>query len=173
VPTGKSRNEKFQAWVDFELAHFRERWHALMRGEPRIKKDVELTTQDLETAGNLILWGDADSNRWIGRLLEKTPARSANGKWTLGNATYDGNRFVPALIYPLDAYGRTRNYLVLNSGLTFREGHDRTNSQQNPKLPDWAVIDMTQPPDANAPGRIHDADFFDEQWQLKRQPKAP
>jgi hypothetical protein len=64
-------------------------------------------------------------------------------------------------------------YIVLNSGLTFREAHDRTNSQQNPKLPDWAIIDISQPPDANAPGRIHDADFFDENWQFKRQPKAP
>jgi hypothetical protein len=58
-------------------------------------------------------------------------------------------------------------YVVLNSGITFRENHDRTNSLQNPKLPDWAIIDLTQPPDGNAPGRIADADFFDEQWMPK------
>jgi hypothetical protein len=29
------------------------------------------------------------------------------------------------------------------------------------------------PPDAFAPGRIHDAGIFDEKWQLKNQPKAP
>ena len=88
-----------------------------------------------------------------------------------GGQSFDGDRFVPALIYPLPS--GDPHYVVLNSGLTFREGHDRTNSQQNPKLPDWAIIDITQPPDAESPGRIHDADFFDEQWQLKRQPKAP
>jgi len=81
---------------------------------------------------------------------------------------------VPSLIYPSGYHHFERpDYFVLNSGLTFREGHDRTNSQQNPKLPDWAIIDITQPPDAFAPGRIHDADFFDEQWKLKRQPKGP
>jgi hypothetical protein len=97
-----------------------------------------------------------------------------DGKWTVGQTTYDGNRFVPTLIYPRPSRdGRPAGYIVINSGLTFREGHDRTNSQQNPKLPDWAIIDITQPPDALAPGRIHDADFFDEKWQLKRQPKGP
>ena len=80
----------------------------------------------------------------------------------------DGNRYVPAMVFPSGSH-----YIVLNSGLTFREGHDRTNSQQNPKLPDWAIIDITQPPDAFSPGRIHDAGFFDEEWKLKAQPKGP
>jgi hypothetical protein len=101
----------------------------------------------------------------------------------LGETTYDGNQFAPVCIYPnllqkpgprgRIYYGEGRGYIVLNSGLTFREGHDRTNSLQNPKLPDWAIIDITQPPDAFAPGRIHDAGFFDERWQLKNQPKGP
>jgi hypothetical protein len=56
-------------------------------------------------------------------------------------------------------------YVVLNSGLTFREGHDKTNSQQNPKLPDWAVIGLDRDPDALAPGRIAAAGFFDEAWK--------
>jgi hypothetical protein len=97
---------------------------------------------------------------------------------------YDGNRFVPAFIFPnlhqkpvprqrLSPADDAQGYIVLNSGLTFREGHDRTNSLQNPKLPDWAIVDITQPPDAFSPGRIHDAGFFDEKWQLKSQPKGP
>jgi hypothetical protein len=144
-----------------------------MRGDLPVKKDIDITDADLEHAGSVVLWGDPDSNRVMSRLLEKTPVRFADNKWSLGDVSYDVNRFVPAMIYPRAKASGTYNYLVLNSGLTFREGHDRTNSQQNPKLPDWAIIDITQPPDALAPGRIHDADFFDEQWQLKRQPKAP
>ena len=69
------------------------------------------------------------------------------------------------LIYP-NPLNPTK-YVVINSGPTFREGHDRTNSLQNPKLPDWAVIDLSQPPDELAPGRIAAADFFDEDWQLQ------
>jgi pimeloyl-ACP methyl ester carboxylesterase len=35
------------------------------------------------------------------------------------------------------------------------------------ELPDWAVIDLNEPPCPRWPGRIADANFFDEQWQLK------
>ncbi|MBC8138516.1 MAG: hypothetical protein H8F28_21760, partial [Fibrella sp.] len=41
------------------------------------------------------------------------------------------------------------------------------NAQQRPRLPDWAVIDITTPPDKIAPGRIADAGFFDENWRFK------
>jgi hypothetical protein len=58
-------------------------------------------------------------------------------------------------------------YLVINSGPTFREAHDRTNSLQNPKLPDWAIVDITTPPDAEKPGKIMAAAFFDEAWKVK------
>jgi hypothetical protein len=50
--------------------------------------------------------------------------------------------------------------------MTFREAHDSTNSQQIPKLTDWAVIDLSQPPDNRQPGRIAAAGFFDELWQI-------
>ena len=55
---------------------------------------------------------------------------------------------------------------MLNSGFTFREGSNTTNSQQTPKLPDWAVIDINTPPGAKWPGLVVDAGFFDERWQL-------
>ena len=71
----------------------------------------------------------------------------------------------PVLIYPspLDS----TKYVVLNSGLTFREGHDSTNSNQNPKLPDWAALDITVPADALSPGKVLNAGFFDEEWKVK------
>jgi hypothetical protein len=34
-------------------------------------------------------------------------------------------------------------------------------------LPDWAVIDLNTPPNAIWPGKVVDANFFDEQWKLK------
>ena len=39
---------------------------------------------------------------------------------------------------------------------------------QVPKLPDWAVVDITTPADSRWPGKIADADFFGEKWELKR-----
>jgi predicted esterase len=174
TPTGKSRNPRFQQWCEFELAHFLDRWRALMRAEPKTLTDEEFCAQgDLEAGlGNYVLWGDPDSNAAIKEAIQRLPVRFTDGKWTFGNVTYDGDRFVPVMIFPKEEHFMS-NAIVLNSGLTFREGHDRTNSLQNPKLPDWAIIDITQPPDAFAPGRIHDAGFFDERWQLKSQPKGP
>ena len=76
-----------------------------------------------------------------------------------------------AMVHPNPLISRYLNsYIVLNSGLTFREAHDRTNSLQNPKLPDWAIIDITQNPDASSPGKVVNAGFFDEEWKLKPPP---
>jgi hypothetical protein len=58
-------------------------------------------------------------------------------------------------------------YLVINSGLTYREFDYENNARQTPKLPDWAIVDFSEPPSNMAPGKIVAADFFDEQWKLK------
>jgi hypothetical protein len=165
LPTGKSKNDQFQKWVDFESQHFLDRWEALMRGEARVKNDVDVTSEDLHAWQNLILWGDASSYRVIAHLQQHLPVKFARATWSFGGQSYDANRFAPVAIYPHPHRSAT-GYLVLNSGLTFREAHDSTNSNQNPKLPDWAIIDLSQPPDASAPGKIHAAGFFDERWQL-------
>ena len=55
---------------------------------------------------------------------------------------------------------------MLTSGITFREGHDRTNSFQNLKLSDRAILDISSPPTALAAGAVVAADFFDERWRV-------
>ena len=70
-----------------------------------------------------------------------------------------------ALIFPNPA--NPKRYIVINSGFTFREAHYLTNAQQTPKLPDWAVVDLSVPPSAYAPGKIAAAGFFGERWELK------
>ena len=77
---------------------------------------------------------------------------------------------MPTLIYPNPL--NPARYVVLNSGLTCRETADNNNAQQNPKLPDWAVIDLAKDPDTNGPGGIADAGFFDESWKLKKRVEA-
>jgi len=57
-------------------------------------------------------------------------------------------------------------YVVLNSSFTFREGAAVSNSQQTPKLPDWAIIDLRTTPSAHLPGAVESAGFFGEQWEL-------
>ena len=61
----------------------------------------------------------------------------------------------------------TDRYVVVNSGMTFREFSNVSNSRQIAMLPDWAVIDVTAKDDDLFPGRIAAEGFFDEQWQLR------
>jgi dienelactone hydrolase len=168
TPSGKSKHPEVQAWIDFELLHFQERWLALFRGKLRTKADVDVTAEDIRRY-HLVVWGDADSNLILRRAMSATnaklPIRWTKDEVEVGTRRFAAAQHVPVLIHP-NPLNATK-YLVLNSGPTFREGHDRTNSLQNPKLPDWAVIDLSQPPSDISPGKIVAADFFDEHWQLK------
>ena len=165
LPSKPARNESVQRWVEFESRHFVERWRALFRGDLRVKRDVDVTEADLSDY-NLVLWGDPQSNSVIAKMLPTLPL-----KWDkvlqVGDRSFDAANHVPVMVRPV---GNVR-YIVLNSGPTFREGHDRTNSQQTPKLPDWAIIGLDKDPDAFAPGEIKAAGFFDENWKVKAEEK--
>ena len=164
TPSGKSKHERVEAWVAAELAHFQDRWRRLFRGELRIKKDYEVTDRDLRDY-HLVLWGDRSSNRLIEKVVDSLPIGWSESAITAGERSFASAGHVLAAIYLNPE--QPNKYVVLNSGMTFREAHDKTNSQQTPKLPDWAVIDLSQPPDDRTPGKIAAAGFFDEQWQLK------
>lgn len=164
LPSGTAAHPQVEAWTQAEVAHFQDRWRRLFRGELRIKKDHEVTDADL-TDYNVVLWGDRASNRLIDKALDSLPIRWNDSAVTVGDQSFAGAGHVLAMIYPNPE--NPRRYVVLNSGPTFREAHDRSNSLQTPKLPDWAVIDLSQPPDDKAPGKIAAAGFFDEQWRLK------
>ncbi|MEQ1839059.1 MAG: prolyl oligopeptidase family serine peptidase [Verrucomicrobiales bacterium] len=161
-PDHAPSHPKVARWIDFELNHFRDRWSALMRGDLPEKAADEVDSDDLAGA-NLILWGDPASNPLIAEMIARLPVEWRDGSFVFRGETYSATGHVPVLIFPNPL--NPERYVVINSGLTFREGHDKTNSLQNPKLPDWAVIGLDQDPDAFAPGRIVKAGFFDENWK--------
>lgn len=167
LPDGKSSSPAVDAWVNAESSHFVTRWKSLMRGDPRVVRASEIP--DAIEAGKsqcLILWGTPESNRCIKQVSASLPVRWDSGQIGLGAQTFDARTHVAAFTYPcLQSPGFDA---VFNSGLTFREAHDKTNSLQNPKLPDWAILDITQPPDAGSAGKVVAADFFDEHWQVKK-----
>lgn len=155
------RSEKTARWTAFELDHFRRRWQALMRGELPEKAASEVDSRDLREA-NLVLWGDPESNPLIAEMADRLPVVWEGDRFVFRGESYDRAAHVPVLVFPNPL--NPERYVVLNSGLTFREGHDRTNSLQNPKLPDWAVLALDEDPDALAAGRVVAAGFFDETW---------
>ena len=77
---------------------------------------------------------------------------------------YPADKYVPVLIYPNPL--NPKHYIVINSGFTFREFDYTNNARQTPKLPDWAIVDVSVPVSARTPGGIAEAGFFDEQWKL-------
>lgn len=166
TPTGKSAgNTRVDEWVACELEFFQRRWRSLMRGELRVKRDSEVTESDIRQH-HLILWGTPESNSLLGRFLDQStiPLRWTDREVRIGTKALDASQHIPQAIYPNSE--NPDRYVVLNSGLTFRPAHDRTNSLQNPHLPDWAVISLDEAPSAERPGRVVQAGFFDDRWQL-------
>ena len=165
TPTGHSTPE-IDRWVAFELEHFRRRWKNVYRAELPVVRDVDVQPSDYETH-HLICWGDPQSNAILRKVARQLPVAWKNSELALGSHRFDALHHIPLAIYPNPL--NSAKYLVLNSGPTHREAHDRTNSLQNPKLGDWAIVDIRTPPDSSQPGRIVAAGCFDEMWQLPAQ----
>ena len=160
-PTGTPLNEAAGAWVKSEMEHALVQWRQVFRGDAPVKDDGALTEDDIKNS-NLILWGDPSSNAVLKKIAAKLPL-----KWTKDSLEFRGYKldanYAPILIFPNPL--NPAKYVVLNSGHTFRERAAINNSDQTPKLPDWAIVDLRTPPDDLWPGLIYDAGFFDEQWR--------
>lgn len=166
VPDGKSVMPAFDRWVEFEVAHLEKRWRELFRGDLRMKKASEVTEEDIATY-HLVAFGDGGSNSLINKMLRterlaKVIGMGRDTLWLRGKV-YDGESLVPLLIQPNPL--NPNKYLVLNSGPTFREDHDKTNSMQNPKLGDWAVIDIQTPPNGSVAGKVVASGVFGPDWK--------
>lgn len=166
LPDKAGRSAKVDEWVKTESAHFIERWRKLMRGDPIVMKSSERPVGQ-RTRENLIVWGDDQSNKMVDYFFSPV-VKWKESELIAANCSFPAANHVPVMIRP-NFNGSLAHgpYIVLNSGLTFREAHDKTNSLQNPKLPDWAILDITQPPTAESAGKVVAADFFDEHWQVK------
>ena len=163
LPDKASANPAVEAWLKEEIAYQTDRWRYLMRGDVRVKKASEVTPEDNKNY-NLVLWGDPGSNPLIARLLPKLPVQWTKDSITIGSKSVPTSSGMVAMIYP-NPFNPAK-YVVLNSGLTFRE-NQKSNAVQNPQLPDWALIDLSTPPDGLVPGKVVAADFFDESWKVK------
>ncbi len=163
-PTGTAANEAVGKWAETELTRAIEHWRRHFRGDARVVNDVDLTDEMIQSS-NIVLWGDPKSNSVLAKIADKLPIQWTADKVTVGEKSYDAKNHAPILIHP-NPLNLTR-YVVLNSSFTFRDYAYLNNARQVPMLPDWAVIDLNTPPNAVWPGKVVDANFFDEQWKLK------
>lgn len=162
-PTGSPLNAVTAAWTARELDHAIVHWRRQFRGEAQVRDDSAVTDADI-AASNLVLWGDPSSNRVLARIADRLPIRWSATGITVGSQTFAANHYALVMVFPNPL--NYKRYVVLNSGFTFREYDYLNNARQSPKLPDWAIIDVTTPPTSRTPGKVVDAGFFDEQWQL-------
>jgi predicted esterase len=151
TPTGKPAAPAVADWVAAEEKRAVAEWRRQFRGDAQVRDDRDITDGDI-AASNLVLWGDPGSNRILARIADKLPMRwPAEASQAL------------ILIYPNPL--NPKKYVVLNSGFTFREADYLSNARQTPKLPDWAIVDTSVPPDGRFPGKILQAGFFNEDWR--------
>lgn len=164
-PNTTGQHPAIDAWVQSEMEHAVTQWHRQMRGDVRIVKADQLKEADIKS-NNVVFWGDPKSNPKLKEILEKLPLQWTDREISIGANKLDSSKHVPVMIYPNPlAPGR---YIVLNSGFTYREYDYLNNARQVPKLPDWAIVDVTTAPDARWPGKVVAADFFDEEWKVKK-----
>jgi len=152
-PTGTPMNEAIGKWTTQEMKHATEHWRKQFRGDAPIKADKDVTEDDIRN-NNLILWGDPKSNAILAKVADKLPLAEFTDKT------------VTLSIYPNPL--NPKKYVVLNSGFTYREYDYLNNARQVPKLPDYAIVDVSTPANSRYPGKVVRAGFFDEQWKLQK-----
>jgi hypothetical protein len=169
-PSGTPMGERAGAWAAGEMAHAVEHWRRQFRGEAPVKEDTAVTEEEIATS-NLVLWGDPKSNRLLARIAPMLPIRWDERGVHVGGQSFPVDHHVPVLIYPNPL--NPKRYVVVNSGFTFREYDYLNNARQTAKLPDWAVVDIREPPSSRWPGRIATAGFFGERWELTAPSGSP
>ncbi len=164
-PSRSCRSAAVDNWVRSELEHAVTHWRRQMRGDAIVKLDTEITDRDI-AASNLVLWGDSQANSLFAKIANRLPVCWSEHEVKMSDQSFDAANHALIAIYPNPL--NPEKYIVLNSSFTYREYDYLNNARQVPKLPDWAIIDVRVPPDARFPGKIVDADFFDEQWNVKQ-----
>ncbi|MEY4324080.1 MAG: hypothetical protein RIS24_251 [Verrucomicrobiota bacterium] len=164
LPTGTPLNTAAGNWVKSESTRAIEHWRRHYRGDARQKSDKDVSEADIRDH-NLVLWGDPSSNQLLAKLASSLPIRWEKDRIVVGEQAFATDTHVPILVFP-NPLNPTR-YVVLNSGFTFRDYDYLNNARQTPKLPDWAIINLRQAPNARTPGGISAAGFFGERWELR------
>ena len=110
-----------------------------------------------------MLFGDPSSNAVYKRIADGLPLEWRADGVVVGQEKFTANH-APVFVFPNPL--NPRKYVVINSGFTF---HDQANNaMQSPKLPDWAVVDITKPGNNYRYLPVFvESRVFDEAWRLK------
>ncbi|MEZ6089341.1 MAG: prolyl oligopeptidase family serine peptidase [Pirellulaceae bacterium] len=163
VPTGTSTSSVVNDWIQHEIKYAQDRWRRLMRGEVRQVRDTDVTPTIVDE-NHLICFGDFQSNAYLKSIASDLPIGWDEQAISIGDARFDARHQVPVLCYPNPK--NADRYVVVNSGMTFREFSNTSNSRQIAMLPDWAVIDCSATDKSIFAGEVVAKGFFNESWML-------
>jgi predicted esterase len=162
--TGTPWHDEVQKYAEAGLEQFRDDWQKYFRGSLPIKRDDEVTDDDISRR-NLILFGDPGSNSVLAQVLDGLPLQWGKDRIRIGDKSYAAAEHVPVLIYP-SPLNPTR-YVVLNSGHTFHAADLRgTNALLYPRLGDYAVLKVTGGETPTA--EVATSGLFDDDWRTTR-----
>jgi hypothetical protein len=164
TPSRPAGHGVVQRWIDREFEYAQQRWQHLMRGDVRIVKDTELTADDIRS-NHLICFGDFFGNQYLREIAAQLPIEWNRDDLRVGLQHFDPSFHAAAFCFPNPR--NPNKYVVVNSGMTFREFSNVSNSRQIAMLPDWAVMDVSAEDDGIFAGRVVADGFFNEQWQLE------
>jgi hypothetical protein len=142
-PTGTPLNPALGAFTTARMNQAVSDWRRYFRGDVEVIDDVQVTDR-LARDANLILWGDPQSNAYLKKIARKLPLGFAKPAES-----------VPVFIAPNPR--SPRRYVVVNSGFTWSDYGSGSNATHCPKLPDWAILSLTD-------GAVVEAGFFNEKW---------
>jgi dienelactone hydrolase len=166
TPTGTPiANGAVTAWIQGEQKDAVYQWKMQFRGDPRVRSDSHLGDSDI-AAHNLILWGDPGSNSVLSKILADLPLGWDANDVRIGEKSFSAEGHVPVLVYPNPL--NPSRYVVLNSGFTYAPNGSASNATQTPKLPDWAILDISVPAEERPEEGVVACDFFDECWQVTK-----
>ena len=166
APTGQGGSKVAEEWSRSELDRAITHWRRHFRGEAQVKDDGAITENDIRN-NHLVLWGTPQSNALLRKVAGDLPIQWDEQRIVARGKSYDAASHSVIMIFPNPL--NPDRYVVLNSSFTFREYAYLNNARQVPMLPDWAIVDLSVPPGTQWPGRIVDAGFFDEHWQVKQE----
>lgn len=163
--TGTPLSAAHQKWVDWTLDRFRREFDKWMRGEVRVVDDSALT-EDMIRQHHVILFGDPQSNRVLGRIVSQLPISWDGPTFRIQDQTYSADQHGAVMIYPNPL--NPRRYVVLNSGHTFHAADfQASNAWLFPRLGDVAVLKFAKDGEDNYLETVQRADIFDGSWSLR------
>lgn len=153
-------NEAENAESAANVQRWAQEWEAFGDGRPRITTDEALTEDEIKTY-NLLLFGTAQTNRFLAQIADRLPIGIGNHRYQVGPNVYEGEDVGLIMCYPNPQ--APDRYLAVYTGEYYGEGLPVNHKFD--LLPDF-IIFSSQAYDYDDANQYLCAGFFDMNWQL-------